>query len=203
MRCSAVRSGRGSRADRADAGGSRPRSPPSDRKSTRLNSSHRCISYAVFCSHPAQRDLHSFPTRRSSDLAARSELIVLIDHDIEAPPGWLAALLEGVRANPGHEVFGGPIRARLEGGPRGCGREPAPITTLRSEEHTSELQSPMYLVCRLLLTPRAARSTLFPYTTLFRSCRAKRADRADRPRHRGTAGVAGRAARGCSREPGT
>ena len=62
--------------------------------------------------------------------AARSELIVLIDHDIEAPPGWLAALLEGVRANPGHEVFGGPIRARLEGGPRGCGREPAPITTL-------------------------------------------------------------------------
>src|SRR5437879_11059957 len=23
--------------------------PPTDRKSTRLNSSHRCISYAVFC----------------------------------------------------------------------------------------------------------------------------------------------------------
>src|ERR1017187_7843500 len=78
---------------------------------------------------------------------------------------------------------------------------------LRSEEHTSELQSPMYLVCRLLLekkdkvvssgldiqnkrpltvAPDAAahsaesipfflmirrppRSTLFPYTTLFRS----------------------------------
>src|ERR1017187_4070224 len=92
-------------------------------------------------------------------------------------------------------------------------------TRLRSEEHTSELQSPMYLVCRLLLeknktvrhdggmdawqrcvggptrrpsfTPaqklshvaayqavvsffflmirRPPRSTLFPYTTLFRS----------------------------------
>src|SRR5437762_11206019 len=26
-----------------------------------------------------------------------------------------------------------------------------PVTNLRSEEHTSELQSPMYLVCRLLL----------------------------------------------------
>src|SRR5437762_1672123 len=38
----------------------------------------------------------------------------------------------------------------------------------RSEEHTSELQSPMYLVCRLLL-PRPPISTLFPYTTLFRS----------------------------------
>src|SRR5437879_1239948 len=37
----------------------------------------------------------------------------------------------------------------------------------RSEEHTSELQSPMYLVCRLL-------TSLFPYTTLFRSLEAHR-----------------------------
>src|SRR5437867_1821850 len=36
----------------------------------------------------------------------------------------------------------------------------------RSEEHTSELQSPYDLVCRLL--PFSS-STLFPYTTLFRS----------------------------------
>src|SRR5208337_4638010 len=78
-------------------------------------------------------------------------------------------------------------------------------TCSRSEEHTSELQSPMYLVCRLLLEKkkrptagpweltdprdlgeltelpeppemlfflmirRPPRSTLFPYTTLFRS----------------------------------
>src|SRR5947207_602971 len=40
-----------------------PRSIPADRKSTRLNSSHTVISYAV--DHP---DLLSFPTRRSSDL---------------------------------------------------------------------------------------------------------------------------------------
>src|SRR5256885_2073585 len=50
----------------------------------------------------------------------------------------------------------------------------------RSEEHTSELQSPCNLVCRLLLEiiirfvfflmiRRPPRSTLFPYTTLFRS----------------------------------
>src|SRR5437867_753937 len=38
----------------------------------------------------------------------------------------------------------------------------------RSEEHTSELQSPYDLVCRLLLPPPPT-STLFPYTTLFRS----------------------------------
>src|SRR5947207_507784 len=39
-----------------------------DRKSTRLNSSHTVISYAVFCLLLAPRHLHSFPTRRSSDL---------------------------------------------------------------------------------------------------------------------------------------
>src|SRR5262245_18724066 len=39
-----------------------------DRKSTRLNSSHLGISYAVFC---LPRLLPSFPTRRSSDLCPR------------------------------------------------------------------------------------------------------------------------------------
>src|ERR1039458_3793799 len=45
---------------------------PADRKSTRLNSSHLGISYAVFClkRYRDHRDLHSFPTRRSSDLFA-------------------------------------------------------------------------------------------------------------------------------------
>src|SRR5947208_338073 len=38
----------------------------------------------------------------------------------------------------------------------------------RSEEHTSELQSPDHLVCRLLLPPPQL-PTLSPYTTLFRS----------------------------------
>src|SRR5688500_3386759 len=38
-----------------------------DRKSTRLNSSHLVISYAVFCFLHA-RHPPSFPTRRSSDL---------------------------------------------------------------------------------------------------------------------------------------
>jgi glycosyltransferase involved in cell wall biosynthesis len=63
--------------------------------------------------------------------AARSDLLVFIDQDVDAPAGWLDALIAGVRATPEREVFGGPIRARLEGGgPRACGREAAPITTL-------------------------------------------------------------------------
>jgi glycosyltransferase involved in cell wall biosynthesis len=63
--------------------------------------------------------------------AAHGDLIVLIDDDLAAPPGWLGALLAGVAAAPEYDVFGGPIRARLEGGgPRRCGREDPPITTL-------------------------------------------------------------------------
>jgi GT2 family glycosyltransferase len=63
--------------------------------------------------------------------ATDSELLVFIDDDVEAPPDWLGALLAGVESAPDCEVFGGPIRARLEGGgPSACGREPAPITTL-------------------------------------------------------------------------
>jgi glycosyltransferase involved in cell wall biosynthesis len=59
------------------------------------------------------------------------DLVVLIDDDVRAPVGWIDALLAGVRAAPEHGVFGGPIRAVLEGGgPRACGRESAPITTL-------------------------------------------------------------------------
>src|SRR5438552_6998611 len=57
------------------------------------------------------RNLHSFPTRRSSDLGRR-----------------------------------GGGKTRLEGGCSHGVRRPQ-----RSEEHTSELQSPDHLVCRLLL----------------------------------------------------
>lgn len=68
--------------------------------------------------------------RNAGLAAAKADLLVFIDADVEAPAGWLDALLDGVRANPDVEVFGGPIRGRLEGGPTGCGREPPPITTL-------------------------------------------------------------------------
>jgi glycosyltransferase involved in cell wall biosynthesis len=70
-------------------------------------------------------------SRNAGAAAARGDLIVLIDDDVRAPLMWLETLLAGVEAAPDHDVFGGPIRARLEGGgPRACGREPAPITTL-------------------------------------------------------------------------
>src|SRR5438876_9098298 len=39
------------------------------------------------------------------------------------------------------------------------GRERLPSTRRRSEEHTSELQSPVHLVCRLLLEKKKKNST--------------------------------------------
>src|SRR5699024_6684127 len=50
------------------------------------------------------------------------------------------------------------------------------VVILRSEEHTSELQSRFDLVCRLRLRPRPG-SPLLPYTTLFRSFRPPRPPR--------------------------
>ena len=83
---------------------------------------------AVLIVFPHQRGLNS--GRNAGIEASQGELVVFVDQDIEAPPGWLAALVAGARAYPEHDMFGGPIRARLEGARRGCGREPAPITTL-------------------------------------------------------------------------
>src|SRR5437762_10705963 len=39
------------------------------------------------------------------------------------------------------------------------------VVAERSEEHTSELQSPMYLVCRLLLEKKKEKETIFTGTT--------------------------------------
>src|SRR5437762_14287141 len=77
-----------------------------------------------YCPHP---DLHSFPTRRSSDLL--DELVVL------------PFFSQGQRRDRA-------VRARSEQALVPTRRERG---EQRSEEHTSELQSPMYLVCRLLL----------------------------------------------------
>jgi glycosyltransferase involved in cell wall biosynthesis len=91
---------------------------------------------AEYVSLPASRGLNA--ARNAALSSATGELIAFVDDDVEIPDGWLAALLEGVRAAPEHGVFGGPIHARLEGGgPRCCGREPPPISTLElgPEDH--------------------------------------------------------------------
>src|SRR5258708_2677344 len=73
---------------------------------------------------------------------------------------WLSAiasLLSQSRSCPSpEEVAAAPVRRRLTWGKRSHSSsgpfQPAQISrSVRSEEHTSELQSPDHLVCRLLL----------------------------------------------------
>ncbi len=62
--------------------------------------------------------------------APEADLVAFVDDDVEVRPGWLAALVAGAVAHPGHEALTGPIAARLE---RRrplwfCGREGPPVT---------------------------------------------------------------------------
>src|SRR5207244_12713507 len=99
--------------------------------------------------HPC--DLHSFPTRRSSDLGIRimkpHAVLALLGgiwilsasraHADDAPATREEPLPPGAlqRFGSTHLRHGGDITAS---------------DLYRSEEHTSELQSPDHLVCRLL-----------------------------------------------------
>jgi glycosyltransferase involved in cell wall biosynthesis len=69
--------------------------------------------------------------RNTGIAATDAPLVVLVDDDVEAPRQWLRELVAGRQRHPGYQVFGGPIRLRLEGSRlRMCGREAPPITTL-------------------------------------------------------------------------
>src|SRR5205823_14139025 len=87
------------------------------------------LSYPPYVAHP---HLLSFPTRRSSDLPHRLA--------VELPRG---------RAEPAALV--GFHRERLHHADAAAGLLRDAVNVRRSEEHTSELQSLAYLVCRLLL----------------------------------------------------
>src|SRR5699024_12416488 len=86
----------------------------------------------IFPSSGALRDLHSFPTRRSSDLLSRRP-----PRSPDRPPTWVLT----------------PSRGPFW--PHPC----SPRASRRSEEHTSELQSRFDLVCRLLLEKKKKQNT--------------------------------------------
>jgi GT2 family glycosyltransferase len=82
-----------------------------------------------YVAHPRPLGLNC--ARNTGVECSQGELVVFVDDDIRACPGWLAALLGAANERPEVEVFTGPVRARLEGrSPRSCGREAPPITTL-------------------------------------------------------------------------
>src|SRR5687767_15252042 len=77
---------------------------------------------------------------------------------------------EGAREERDHDRLAGVLPQR----PRGIGgAHPLPTGPGRSEEHTSELQSLAYLVCRLLLEKKkagSARSVSASITTAGTGC---------------------------------
>src|SRR5262249_60696066 len=88
---------------------------------------HPCLFF--FQSSRPPRHLPSFPTRRSSDLANPTSVIASTPNQQARQPARAAAC-------------GSPA-------PKCCPTSVEPA--IRSEEHTSELQSLTNLVCRLLL----------------------------------------------------
>src|SRR2546426_5162978 len=60
-----------------------PDSPATDRKSTRLNSSHLVISYAVFCLKKKITDRQTPRPRRQTLLALRDQIAAFLGHDVE------------------------------------------------------------------------------------------------------------------------
>src|SRR5207247_7824162 len=96
-------------------------------------------SALFFQCHGPLLDLHSFPTRRSSDLFINSQS-------------------EALRCIRQYAIAGRECDRVWWSGVRACGRKICPLQRSsgqifrpRSEEHTSELQSRVDLVCRLLL----------------------------------------------------
>ena len=89
-----------------------------------------CERRGVRCvGHPERRGANA--ARNTGLRQTTGELVIFVDDDVDAPPGWLRAYLEGARRHERADAFGGPIRPRLEGNaPRACGREDPPITTL-------------------------------------------------------------------------
>src|SRR5437764_6326500 len=83
-----------------------------------------------------------------SNDTATTEIYTLSLHDAlpisRAPESVWNHLARTDRLGPGSYIIDGDAGTNFEEGR-------ADLEYLRSEEHTSELQSPMYLVCRLLL----------------------------------------------------
>ena len=71
--------------------------------------------------------------RNAGVAATVGDPVVFVDDDVLAPPGWLQAMLDGVREYPDHDVFGGPIRADLEE----AGHARAAARSRRSRRSTS------------------------------------------------------------------
>src|SRR5574343_251877 len=138
-----------------------------DRKSTRLNSSHITISYAVFCLKKKNQDQHKLNgiTNTLKKKNMKNYTHSYRSHTRYPPPSlplisthfslfffFFLMIRRPPRSTlfPYTTLFRSRVAKRLYS-KRITLTEPAFQATTRSEEHTSELQSHHDLVCRLLL----------------------------------------------------
>src|SRR5207247_7352270 len=94
----------------------------------------------------AHLDLHSFPTRRSSDLSSGDITLGVVTALADVVTLTSAGAITDTNVGAAN-VIADSLSATATTGID----TDTTITTLRSEEHTSELQSRVDLVCRLLL----------------------------------------------------
>src|SRR5207248_8968780 len=102
--------------------------------------------YQLSDDHP---DLHSFPTRRSSDLPVGA--LILSRLPVTLPLTLLAAAFMVLGALPLGLYAATRHRRAGDYAAMIVSQIGISVPQFRSEEHTSELQSPYELVCRLLL----------------------------------------------------
>src|SRR5690606_40158169 len=108
--------------------------------------------FSVFADRSdVHRDLHSFPTRRSSDLTDNAS----ISFQMQEPP------LSAAPVQPGEVVDQGESASAHDSTSNALDDEVREVSSSRSEEHTSELQSRENLVCRLLLEKKKLMHTLY------------------------------------------
>src|ERR1039458_553270 len=144
-----------------------------DRKSTRLNSSHLGISYAVFCLKKKKKKNKDNPkqirTRRLITSNNTDEMLVVGSTTCTPRLSFSLTLLFFVfffflmiRRPPRSTLFPYTTLFRSPEFGEMLGSYCGPHTTNneRSEEHTSELQSLRHLVCRLLLGKKEHTSEL-------------------------------------------
>src|SRR5215208_5247639 len=147
-----------------------PGAPVRDRKSTRLNSSHVAISYAVFCLKKKKQTRGDPADGAADDAVHHDELLRAVELGQAHRDGLCAERAEEVHQRFFFFFFNDTapteiytlslhdaLPISLAGLPEvtigetiADGENPEPLPP-RSEEHTSELQSRGHLVCRLLL----------------------------------------------------
>src|SRR5215203_1646742 len=124
--------------------------PTTDRKSTRLNSSHANISYAVFCLKKKKEiRMHAV---RDVERRVAGDFVQIDRHfffnDTATTEIYTLSLHDALpTCSPPTRC----TRAWTSPDPAATARGAGVTGEPRSEEHTSELQSRQYLVCRLLL----------------------------------------------------